>query len=105
MVADAEVILTTASAGIEVISTAVLEAATKLLVAADINAVPPNGVAGVDSNADGVALPHGVGVGALTIGQVKYQVQHQMLKRIIASDVALQIGFLEAYELARDLAS
>ncbi|MET0313884.1 MAG: NAD(P)-dependent methylenetetrahydromethanopterin dehydrogenase [Hansschlegelia sp.] len=105
VVADAEVILTTASAGIEVISTAVLEAATKLLVAADINAVPPNGVAGVDSNADGVTVPHGVGVGALTIGQVKYQVQHQMLKRIIASDVALQIGFLEAYELARDLAS
>lgn len=103
LVADVEVILTCASAGIEVISTAVLEAAGKLLVAADINAVPPNGVAGVESNADGVALPNGVGIGALTIGQIKYQVQHQMLKRIRASDTALQIGFLEAYELARSL--
>ncbi|WP_020178612.1 NAD(P)-dependent methylenetetrahydromethanopterin dehydrogenase [Methylopila sp. M107] len=103
LVADVEVILTCASAGIEVISTAVLEAATKLLVAADINAVPPNGVSGVDSHADGVKLPHGVGIGALTIGQTKYQVQHQILKRIRDSDKALQVGIIEAYELARQL--
>lgn len=105
LVADVEVILTCASAGIEVISTPVLEAAKKLLVAADINAVPPNGIAGVDSNADGVALPNGVGVGALTIGQVKYQVQHRLFQRIRASDTALQVGFIEAYELARSLSA
>lgn len=104
LVADAEVILTCASAGIEVISTAVLEAATKLLVAADINAVPPNGIAGVHSNADGIALPHGVGIGALVIGQIKYQVQHQILKRIRTADTAMQVGVLEAFELARQLA-
>ncbi|HEY0292697.1 MAG TPA: NAD(P)-dependent methylenetetrahydromethanopterin dehydrogenase [Hansschlegelia sp.] len=105
LVADAEVILTAASAGVQVISTEVLKSAKSLLVAADINAVPPAGIAGVGSNDDGVALPYGVGVGALVIGQLKYQVQHQMLKRILASDEALQIGFLEAYELARSLAS
>lgn len=105
LVKDAEVILTCASAGIEVISTAVLGAAEKLLVAADINAVPPNGIAGVDSNADGVALPYGVGVGALTIGQVKYQVQHRLFQRIRESDTALQIGVIEAYELARSLSA
>jgi methylene-tetrahydromethanopterin dehydrogenase len=103
LVSDAEVILTCASAGIEVISRPVLEAAKRLLVAADINAVPPNGVAGVGSNDDGVELPHGVGVGALVIGQIKYQVQHQMLKRIRESDTALQIGVIEAFELARQL--
>lgn len=105
LAADTEVILTCASAGIEVISKPVLEAATKLLVAADINAVPPNGVAGIGSNDDGVKLPHGVGIGALVIGQVKYQVQHQMLKRIRESDTALQVGFLEAFELARQLSA
>lgn len=105
LVADAEVILTCASAGIEVISTPVLEAAKNLLVAADINAVPPNGVAGVGSNDDGVALPHGVGVGALVIGQIKYQVQHRLFQRIRASDTALRIGFQEAYELARSLSA
>lgn len=105
LVADAEIILTAASAGIEVISTDVLKSAKKLLVAADINAVPPNGIAGVSSTDDGVALPYGVGIGALTIGQIKYQVQHQMLKRIIASDEAMQVGFLEAYELARTLST
>lgn len=103
LVKDVEVILTCASAGIEVISDDVLKSAEKLIVAADINAVPPNGVAGVGSNDDAIALPHGVGIGALVIGQVKYQVQHQMLKRIRASDTALQIGFLEAFELARQL--
>lgn len=103
LVKEVEVILSCASAGVEVISTPVLEAATKLLVAADINAVPPNGVAGVDSYADGVKLPHGVGIGALTIGQTKYQVQHQILKRIRDSDTALRVGIIEAYELARQL--
>lgn len=105
LVKDAEVILTCAAAGIEVISTPVLEAAQNLIVAADINAVPPNGIAGVGNNDDGVKLPHGVGVGALVIGQVKYQVQHRMLKRIRASDTALQIGFHEAFELARTLSA
>ncbi|MET0313643.1 MAG: NAD(P)-dependent methylenetetrahydromethanopterin dehydrogenase [Hansschlegelia sp.] len=103
LVKDVEIILTAASAGIEVISTDVLKAAKNLLVAADINAVPPTGIAGVGSSDDGVALPHGVGVGALVIGQIKYQVQHQMLKRLKTADAALQIGFLEAYELALDL--
>lgn len=105
LVPEAEVILTAAAAGIEVISTDVLKAATSLLVAADINAVPPAGVAGVGANDDGIALPHGVGIGALVIGQVKYQVQHQILKRIRHSDTALHIGFAEAFELARQLSA
>lgn len=105
LVADADVILTCASAGIEVISKPVLEAAKNLLVAADINAVPPNGIKGVGSDDDGIALPHGVGVGALVIGQIKYQVQHQMLKRIRESDVAMQVSFPEAFELARELSA
>lgn len=105
LVAETEVILTCASAGIEVISTPVLEAAKKLIVAADINAVPPNGIAGVGSNADGVELSNGVGIGALVIGQVKYQVQHQMLKRIRESDVAMQVSFPEAFQLARELSA
>ncbi|MFC3693599.1 NAD(P)-dependent methylenetetrahydromethanopterin dehydrogenase [Chenggangzhangella methanolivorans] len=105
LVADTEVILTCASAGIEVISTPVLEAAKKLIVAADINAVPPNGISGVGSNEDGVKLANGVGIGALVIGQVKYQVQHQILKRIRESDVALQVSFPEAFQLARELSA
>ncbi|GLK75951.1 methylenetetrahydromethanopterin dehydrogenase [Methylopila jiangsuensis] len=105
LVPEAEVILTAAAAGVEVISTDVLKAATNLLVAADINAVPPAGVAGVGANDDGIALPHGVGIGALVIGQVKYQVQHQILKRIRHSDTALHIGFAEAFELARQLSA
>jgi methylene-tetrahydromethanopterin dehydrogenase len=103
LVPKAEVILSCASAGVEVISRRVLEAAKRLLVGADINAVPPNGIAGVGSKDDGVALPHGVGVGALVIGQIKYQVQHQILKRIRHSDTALRIGVIEAFELARSL--
>ena len=105
LVADTEVILTCASAGIEVISTPVLEAAKKLIVAADINAVPPNGISGVGSNEDGVKLANGVGIGALVIGQVKYQVQHQMLKRIRESDFAMQVSFPEAFQLARELSA
>lgn len=103
LVKDAEVILTCASAGVEVISRGVLKAAENLLVGADINAVPPNGIAGVDSYADGAPLAHGVGIGALTIGQTKYQVQHRILQQLRDTDVALRFGIIEAYELARSI--
>ena len=55
--------------------------AKRLKVAADVNAVPPEGIAGVGvmDDAKPLAGTAAVGIGALAIGNVKYQTQHRLL--------------------------
>jgi methylene-tetrahydromethanopterin dehydrogenase len=100
-----DVVLATAAAGVQVMGGDDLAAADGLLVAADVNAVPPAGIAGVDVKHDGVPIPgcSAVGIGALAIGNVKYQVQHQLFVRMLQADKAVFLGFSEALEMAREL--
>jgi methylene-tetrahydromethanopterin dehydrogenase len=74
-------------------------------VAADVNAVPPAGIAGVGVMDDGQPLAgtHAVGIGALAVGNVKYQVQHQLLLRMRQAEQPLTLSFPEAFELAGEL--
>jgi methylene-tetrahydromethanopterin dehydrogenase len=104
-VADAEIVLATAAAGLQVMSAADVASARKLLVAADVNAVPPDGIAGVGVHDSGKLL-HGtiaVGIGALTVGNVKYQVQHRLLVRMRESSKPVSLSFAEAMTMARDV--
>jgi methylene-tetrahydromethanopterin dehydrogenase len=105
--ADAQVVMGVAAAGVQVLSPAGRDASTALRVAADINAVPPEGIAGVGVMDNGKALPGGqaVGIGALAIGNVKYQVQHRLLKRMCAGEggKAVNLSFPEAFALAREV--
>ena len=104
--ADTDVVMGVAAAGVEVMSAADLAAAPKLLVAADVNAVPPLGIAGVGVMDGGVALPGSVGgkaiaLGALAIGNVKYQVQHRLLVQMREAAKPVYFGFDAAFDLAR----
>jgi len=63
ILARSEVALAAAKAGIEVLSAELLAAAPELLIAADVNAVPPAGIAGVKVNADAEPLPGGKAFG------------------------------------------
>jgi methylene-tetrahydromethanopterin dehydrogenase len=104
--ADTDVVMGVAAAGVEVMGAADLAAAPKLLVAADVNAVPPLGIAGVGVMDGGVALPgsaggKAVGLGALAIGNVKYQVQHRLLVQMREAARPVYLGFDAAFELAR----
>lgn len=101
---EAHVVLAAGKAGIQILDEGQLTVAENLIVAADVNAVPPTGLAGVDADSDGVPLPGGgVGIGALTIGGLKYRVQHELLKRMRTSDKAVCLSFEDAFELARNL--
>jgi methylene-tetrahydromethanopterin dehydrogenase len=108
--ADAEVVLTAAKAGVQVLSRADLATAKRLRIAADINAVPPAGVEGLDAKADGTKLDAGesaggaIGVGALAIGNLKFRVQHRLLRRLHDARQAEFIDFRDAFELAREIA-
>ncbi|MBB3769846.1 methylene-tetrahydromethanopterin dehydrogenase [Angulomicrobium tetraedrale] len=101
-----QVVLACGRAGVEILSADALAAARDLLVAADVNAVPPAGIAGIDAHADAKPLAGGaVGIGALTIGHLKYRVQHELLARMRVATQALTIGFEDAFALARSLAA
>jgi methylene-tetrahydromethanopterin dehydrogenase len=103
---EIDVILATASAGIEVLNSEQLKKASQLKVAADVNAVPPSGIAGlgVMDNAEAIdGSPSGaVGIGALAIGNVKYQTQNMLLKQMCETDKPIYLHFEHAFEVARE---
>lgn len=103
--ADADVVMGVAAAGVQVMSTADRAFAKRMLVAADVNAVPPEGLAGVGVNDDAkpIADTNAVGIGALAVGNIKYQVQHQLLIRMRNADKPVSFGFAEAFAVARDM--
>jgi methylene-tetrahydromethanopterin dehydrogenase len=100
-----EVALCAGRAGVQILSASDIKKATSLLVSADVNAVPPLGIEGVDLHDNGKELPGGsLGIGALAIGNVKYQTESQLFKKMATSDKALCLDFRDAFKLARDLA-
>jgi methylene-tetrahydromethanopterin dehydrogenase len=106
LVEGAQVILTAAKAGIQVISKAHLSAADRLLIAADVNAVPPAGIEGlaVNANADPLEATKAVGIGPLAIGNVKYKVESGLFKKMIEADKTVTFDFQDAFTLARETA-
>ena len=101
-----EVALCAAKAGVKVLDAAQIARAAKLLLAADVNAVPPPGVEGLDVHANGAPLGErgAVGVGALAIGNVKYRTESGLFKQMTESKTALRLDFRQAFDLARTLA-
>jgi methylene-tetrahydromethanopterin dehydrogenase len=101
--AEADVVLACAAAGVQVLSAEDLAFAVRLKVAADVNAVPPEGIAGVGVMDDGKPVPGtaAVGIGALAVGNVKYQTQHRLLLQMCQSEKAVVLGFAEAFDMAR----
>jgi methylene-tetrahydromethanopterin dehydrogenase len=108
LVAKADIVFCTAKAGVQVLNASVLEDAKQLKVVGDVNAVPPLGIEGVELMDMGVPLKHAthcpdaVGIGALAVGNVKYKLQHELLKQTIEED-AVYLDFRNSFEGARKL--
>lgn len=103
--APADIVMGVAAAGVQVMDEDDRASASQLRVAADVNAVPPAGLAGVGvmDDARPIEGTRIVGIGALAIGNVKYQVQNRLLTRMRESDHPECFGFEEAFEVARGL--
>jgi methylene-tetrahydromethanopterin dehydrogenase len=101
----ADIVVATGAAGIELLSAELVASAPQLKVAADVNAVPPAGIAGVDAFHNGAPISGSnsgaVGIGALAIGNVKYQAQNRLLKKMIETDKPIYLHFEHAFEVAR----
>lgn len=101
---ETQVVFSAAKAGIRVLSAKLIAGARCLKVAADVNAVPPAGIEGIGVQDDSVGLQGSssgaVGIGALAIGNVKYQVQYALLRQVHEAAEAQYLSFEEAYEVA-----
>jgi methylene-tetrahydromethanopterin dehydrogenase len=109
IVRETEVIVGSAKAGVRVVSRSQLEEAANLLVAADVNAVPPAGVEGVDVHDMGKPLEFtprkALGIGALAIGNIKYKVHYRMFELMKGSERPLYLDHIQAFESAREFAA
>lgn len=109
LVTHADLVFCTAKAGIQVLNADILDDAQQLKVAGDVNAVPPLGIEGIKRNDMGAPLVHAihaqgaVGIGALAVGNVKYQLQNLMLKLLLETDKPLYLDFRDAYEKAKGI--
>ncbi len=101
---EAEVVLCAGRAGLQLLSAEELKQAPNLLVAADVNAVPPYGIEGLELKDNGKELSGGaLGVGPLAIGDIKYKTEFQLFQKMASSEKALILDFRDAFTLAREL--
>lgn len=106
ILAETDVALCAGRAGTRILSSEQIRAAPRLLVAADVNAVPPSGIEGLDVMADGAELaPAGaLGIGPLAIGNVKYKTEFGLFQKMIAAAKPVAYDFRDAFALARESA-
>jgi len=109
MMEISDVVVGAAKAGIQVMSKAHLKAGKRLQIAADVNAVPPLGIEGVDVHDMGKVLEDtpqkALGIGALAIGNVKYKVHYHMFELMKTTDKPLYLDHERAFESAREYAA
>lgn len=105
ILATSDVVLTAGPAGVNILSRRQIARAPQLLVAADVNAVPPFGIEGMDLHMNGLPLAGTgtLGIGALAIGDVKYKTQVGLFRRMLESNAGLNLDFRDAFALAREI--
>lgn len=106
LLAQTEVAMCAGRAGVQILSAAQIAGAKHLLAAADVNAVPPAGIAGLGLMDNGALLgaTHVQGLGPLAIGNVKYQAEAGLFRAMTQAASAQCYDFRDAFKLARALA-
>lgn len=108
IVRSTDVLIGSAKAGVRVVTRIHLEQAGNLRVVADVNAVPPSGVEGVEANDLGKALEFtprkALSLGALAIGNIKYKVHYRIFEMMKESEAPLYLDFTDAFAVARQYA-
>ncbi len=107
LLATSDVAFTAGPAGVNILPRRLIARAPNLLAVADVNAVQPFGIEGMDLHMDGVPLPgcSTLGVGALAIGDVKYKTQAGLFRQMLTSARPLELDFRHAFALAREIVS
>jgi methylene-tetrahydromethanopterin dehydrogenase len=105
IVAKADIVLCAAAAGVRVLTQKQLAKSRRLAVVADVNAVPPSGIEGVELFDRGRLLDGSdvASVGPLAIGDIKYKTQAALFRSMLASRDTVMLDFTHAFAKARKL--
>jgi methylene-tetrahydromethanopterin dehydrogenase len=104
LAAEADVILATGAAGVRLLSQGTLRRLGGPRVVADVNAVPPSGIEGLNPQDDGTEIaPRMFGLGALAVGALKNQVEASLLRDLLTAGTALVIDSQAARRRADEL--
>jgi methylene-tetrahydromethanopterin dehydrogenase len=101
---NADVVLSTGASGTQLLTLDVLKKhGKKCRIVGDINAIPPLGVEGLKSEADGEeVLPNVFGIGALAIGKLKNMVEVELIKKAVEEPKGI-FDYRLAYDIAKKL--
>ena len=105
ILAGVDIVLCAAAAGVRVLKTDSFAKVKRPLIVADVNAVPPSGIEGVELFDMGKRFGKKPiwSVGPLAIGDIKYKTQSALLRRMTQSEASLFFDFNDAFSMARDL--
>ena len=107
LLADADLVLSAARAGVQVLSMEMLMNAGPTRVLADVNAVPPLGIEGVGVQDMGKLIEgtpaKAVGIGALAVGDIKYKVHTRLFQIMLEAEKPMYLSFPEAFQVAREI--
>ena len=102
---DADIVFNTGAAGIQLMDDELIKNAVNLKICADVNAVPPAGISGIEAMDNVVAMKNSnsgcFGIGALAIGNIKYKSQHDCLKLMYNCDKPVYLHFEQAFKFAQ----
>jgi len=100
----AELLLAAGTAGVALVPRDAWSARTDLRAVADVNAVPPLGIEGIEVSDDGVEREGAKVFGALGVGNLKMQIHKACIARLFErNDLVLDVEMIA--EVARDLAA
>jgi methylene-tetrahydromethanopterin dehydrogenase len=87
LAAEADIILATGAAGVQLLSKPAIAALKGPKILADVNAVPPHGLEGVKPQDAGTQIAPGLSaLGAMAIGELKFKVESTLLKDLLAAE-------------------
>jgi methylene-tetrahydromethanopterin dehydrogenase len=102
-VKDAGIIISAGKAGVITLPMSVLRKLERGKILADVNAIPPLGIEGVTLKADNEEVLPGVyGIGALSIGDLKYKIEARILNEVRTTRGGL-FDYKFAFEKGKEL--
>jgi len=104
LAAEADIVLATGAAGVRFLTSAQVSGLRGPKLLADVNAVPPAGVEGLEAKDDDRELAPGIfGLGALAVGALKSKIEASLLRDLATSDKPLLIDASAAGARAAEL--
>ena len=101
---DSEIVLSVGAPGVTLLPFNILKNyGKKVRIVADVNAIPPYGIEGIDPNMDGKEITPGVfGIGALVIGVLKNSIEAELIKKALSEPKGV-FDFRAAYDIGKSL--